>query len=247
MFMSVVERSFDFHIYPELAGARVLILGLTCSLGVDVARSFAEHKARIAIVSPDDSPAMVEVASLLVEAAQEVQVFSTKSVDADEVVRLVQRTAADFGGFDVVINLASFDASDVFAVDCGSDVEDVVASKLTTVMRATHVAANRMRLTRTEGAIVNIVTIDEQAGDRAVLLADAVRAMLGELTRGQAREWAEAGIRINSIGPQSSVSALLGGATVPTDADFAASALYLASRKGRKLSGHLLDAESCGG
>ncbi len=74
-----------------------------------------------------------------------------------------------------------------------------------------------------------------------MMLADMLRAELADLTRGLAREWAEQGIRINAIAPPSSI-AVMAGEGQASDADLAAVALQLASRKGRSVSGHVLDA-----
>src|SRR5215471_7995713 len=43
----VVEGARWAPAYPELAGKRVLVTGLSSSCGVDVARAFSEHKARL--------------------------------------------------------------------------------------------------------------------------------------------------------------------------------------------------------
>jgi len=252
MFMSVVERSSEFEFFPELAGARVLITGLTCEIGFDVARAFAEHKARLVIVSPDCSPAMVELSALLAESASEIRLFNEPSASPDDVVRHVQRAAQEFGGFDAVINLVGLDAADVRAFERASDVEALIAARLEEMMLVTQVAANRMRITWTEGSILNVVTMSGAMTGRAGLVADVVRSMIAQFTLGQARQWAGEGLRINAIAPQSSIAALLGGTSTVSDADIASTALYFASRKGRSLSGHLLDAEGlaqrrCGG
>src|SRR5262245_37333010 len=76
MLMSVVERDSGVVVYPELAGARVLLTGLTTALGVDVARAFADHKARLVVQSPEDTPEMTEVSALLSESAGEIKVFN---------------------------------------------------------------------------------------------------------------------------------------------------------------------------
>ena len=47
MLMSVIEGSRSVPAYPELAGKRVLITGLTSACGVDIVRAFADHKVRL--------------------------------------------------------------------------------------------------------------------------------------------------------------------------------------------------------
>ena len=239
MLMSVVERKSGVGVYPELAGARVLVTGLTTALGVDVARAFADHKARLVVQSPEDTPEMTEVAALLSESAGEIKVFNDPIASPDEAVRLVQGVVQELGGLDALINIVTLDPA-ALSRDAGpSEIEDHVASKLLGAVLATRVAANRMRLTLTQGSILNIVAVPAEGGAASVILADIAYATLAAMTRGEAKEWAEQGIRINAVGPKTSASCVVAQAP---DTGIAALALYLASKKGRGLSGHMLDA-----
>ena len=186
---------------------------------------------------------MTELAAMLSESAAELKVFDEPFAGSDEAVSLVQSVMQDMGGLDAVVNLIHIEPQDCARFESVDDVEGFIADRLEAAAMITRVAANRMRLTWTEGAILNVVTMPSAGVRRAGLLADITRVMLADLTRAQAREWAEYGIRVNSVGPTSSVSALSSGAPLTSDADLAALALHLASRGGRKLTGHMLDAE----
>lgn len=238
MLMSVVERKSDVQVYPELAGARVLITGLSPELGVDVARAFADHKARLVVQSPDDTPAMTEVAALLSESASEIKVFNDPFASADDAVRLVQNVAQDLGGIDALINIVRLEPDSIARDATPDDIEEYVAGKLLGCVLATRVAANRMRLTLTEGSVLNVVAMPAKSGVAGAALADIAYATLAAMTRGEAKEWADQGIRINGVGPR-----VAGGSATASGADVAALALYLASKKGRGLSGHMLDAD----
>jgi 3-oxoacyl-[acyl-carrier protein] reductase len=180
---------------------------------------------------------------VLSEGAAELRIFDEPFSGSESAVSLVQSVMQDLGGLDAVVNLIHIDPLDCSRLESVDDVEGFIAGKLEASAMITRVAANRMRLTWTEGAILNVVTMPSAGARRSGLLADIARVMLADLTRAQAREWAEFGIRVNAVGPCSSVSALTQGAPLTTDADLAALALHLASRGGRKLSGHMLDAE----
>lgn len=242
MLMSVIAPSCEFVALPELVGARVLITGLTSASGFDVARAFADRGARLIIQSPEDSPEMTELAAVLAENCSDLRLFNDAFASDEEAVRLVQAAVRDLGGLDVVINLVSVEAGAVQRLETYEDVEDLVSDVLRQPLRLAEVAANRMRLVWVEGSILNIVRVADMAGGRAMMLADVLRSQLADLTRGLAQDWAEHGIRINAIAPPSSVAAM-GGQAPASDADLAAIALQLASRKGRSVSGHVLDAE----
>lgn len=239
MFMSVLDKS-ELEVFPELAGARVLITGLTSDIGVDVARAFADHKARLAIQSPEQSPAMVELIALLGETASELALFNEPMTAADDIVRFVQRAAQDLGGLDVVVNLTRFDASTIPGHADPAQIEARLAAVLEPLHLATKVAANRMRLTWCEGSILNVVTC---ASSRPHPAADILRAMVQQMTRGEAQEWSEDAIRVNAIAPPSTAQSLTQPGVTASDADIAHIALQLASKRGRKISGHVLEAE----
>lgn len=242
MFMSVFERAREVAAYPELAGARVLVTGVNSAVGVDVARSFADHKARLVLQIAENSPAMTELAAILADDAAELRMFEDPLVESDDGMRLVKSVMQDMGGLDTVINLIHIDPASLFEIESVDDVEGFIAAQIEAAAMITRVAANRMRLTLTEGSILNVVTMPSGRARRSGILADIARVMLADFTRAAAREWAEHGIRINAVGPQSSM-AVLSGDTLTSDADLAALALHLASKGGRSLSGHVLEAE----
>lgn len=242
MLTSVIAPSCEFVALPELVGSRVLITGLTSASGFDVARAFADHGARLIIQSPEDSPEMTELVAVLAENCSDLRLFNTPLDSDEDAARLVQTAVQDFGGVDVVINLASVESSAVQRLETYEDVETLVADVLSAPLCLTQVAANRMRLVWVEGSILNVVRVADKTGGRAMMLADMLRSALADLTRGLAEDWADQGIRINAIAPPSSVASM-GGQSAASDADLAVVALQLASRKGQSVSGHVLDAE----
>lgn len=240
MLMSVIEPELASSVYGELAGARVLITGLSATGGVDVARAFAEHKARLIVQTPDLSPELVELTAHLTEYASEVRIFDEVIDDQDAAIRLAQKSATAFGGFDIVINF--IDARQPVDMDGDYDeVGDFVSKTLLPATLVTRVAANRMRLMRTEGSILNVVSMAPPVDRRQSALCGIVRATLQDLTRREAQAWADAGIRVNAIGPRSADGM---GHCLASEPEIASLALYLASRKGRQLSGQVFDAEN---
>jgi len=241
MLMSVIQRECEYVVLPELAGARVLIAGVTSTFGFDVARAFADHGARLILQSPEESSEMTELAAVLTENSSDIRFFNTPLASDEDARRLMQTAAQDFGGIDAVINLVSTPGEAIRRLETPQDMDALVASTLRLPLRMTEIAANRMRLVWVEGSILNVVRMQDAAGGRAMMAADVLRAELADMTRGLAQDWAANGIRINAVAPPSSIAAM-GGDAQASDADLAAIALQLASRKGRSVSGHVLDA-----
>jgi NAD(P)-dependent dehydrogenase (short-subunit alcohol dehydrogenase family) len=241
MLMSVISRECYAVPLPELSGARVLLTGLTSASGFDIARAFADHGAHLILQSPEQSPEMTELVAVLAESTSEIRLFNTPLESDGDAARLMQAAIEASGGIDAVVNLAPIALSDIEALETPEDVEGLISEALRLPLRVTEIAANRMRLVWTEGSILNVVRVPGGIGGRAMMLADVLRAELAELTRGLARQWAAHGIRVNAIAPPSSVAAMAGEVQA-SDADLAAVALALASRKGHGASGHMLDA-----
>ena len=55
MLMSVAEIARNAGMYPELAGARVLVTGVQATRGVDLVRAFGEHGCRMVLQIPEVS------------------------------------------------------------------------------------------------------------------------------------------------------------------------------------------------
>lgn len=243
MFMSVVTHAPGVPVYAELAGTRVLVTGLTPAAGVDLARAFADHKCRLVLQSAAASPEMDAIVTLVSETAAETECFTTDLTNGDDAVRFAQGPAQRLGGLDVAINLVTIEPADLENRTSLDAIEDLVSEKLLAPTLMSRVIANRMRLTMTEGLILNVVLMAPPRSQAEQALAGILRTALATVTRREASEWAGQTIRINAVGPRSFMDAADGGACLTTGPDIAALALYLASRKGRQLSGHVFDAE----
>jgi NAD(P)-dependent dehydrogenase (short-subunit alcohol dehydrogenase family) len=240
MLMSVIGRNPSASYYGELAGIRTLITGLSPSCGVDLARAFADHRGRLILHTSATSPESDALAAILSETASGVEMFTGACKDANSSVRFAQKAAQVYGGLDVVVNLVPITAAELRGHNDLDSVEDLVSRKLKTPLLVSRVAANRMRLTLTEGLILNVMTTPAPRSAGEVALAGVARTALAAITRGEAETWSSHGIRVNAIGPRTSM--LEEGACLASEPDIAALALYLASKRGRELTGQIFDA-----
>ncbi len=242
MYMSVVDRHPSTTIYPELAGRRVLVTGLTPHNGVDVARAFADHGCRLVLQSTGDSPEVVAIGELLSQSAGDVRMFTTPLADGEAAVRFAQTAVQAFGGLEVVVNLVDIGADGLAHCNSMYEVEDRVSASLLPMTLMTRVFANRMRLTETEGLLLNVILMPKPTRPAEAAVAGIVRSAVAALTRGEAHAWAGEALRINAIAPPSGVDGGREGAGLVSEADIAALALHLASKRGRRLSGLVFDA-----
>jgi 3-oxoacyl-[acyl-carrier protein] reductase len=244
MYMGVIGTNPGGDILRELRGARVLITGLTADAGVDLARAFAELGARLVVHTTDLSQEITALVALLSQSASEIKLYTDAMTSAEDSVRFAQTAAQAFGGLDAVINIASITSNDMAAVASEREVEDLVSAKLSPLAHLTRVAANRMRVVLSEGMILNVLTMPQPETRAEQAVATVLRGTLAAMTSGEARAWADQAIRINAIGPRIFADpSLPPGACLTNEPDIAALAIYLASRRGKNLSGHVFDSE----
>ncbi|MEZ5818905.1 MAG: SDR family oxidoreductase [Hyphomicrobiaceae bacterium] len=224
--------------YPELAGKRVLVTGVSGPLGIDIVRAFAEARVRMVVQADEDGPETQAMAEIIAPHAMDVKLFPGALDGADAMLRFARDAAQKFGGLDIVVNLAQTSEPAEGADD--GDIEGMVADSLAMPVLATRVAVNRMRTMLSPGAIINIVTAPRNASPEGEMLAAIARHALTSFTRSQAEGAADAGIRINAVVP---AAGMIGaGQMLSGTADVATLALHLSSGRGPDLSGLVFEA-----
>lgn len=241
MLMSVLEGALSVPAYPEIAGKRVLVTGLTSRCGVDVVRAFAEHRARLVLQSSEDSTDMQTVAEIVAPMALETKVYGPVGSASEDIVRFAKTAMQAFGGLDAVINLVPLDPDAIDPAASFADIERQIAQQLALPFLISQIAANRMSVLWTEGVILNVAMLSGKASAAASAFATVAKSALTSMTRTQAEEWAGRAVRFNAIAPQ---VAGLGGPGLSGEPDIAAMALYLASARGKALSGCVFEAEA---
>ena len=241
MLMSVIDGARSVPAYPELAGKRVLITGLTSSCGVDIVRAFAEHRARL-ILQLDEMSARTEaIAEIAAPLAVDIKAFGPVAAEADAVARFTRSVMLAYGGLDVVVNLVPLAVPRLDPSATTADVERIVAERLLLPCLLSKIAANRMALVLTEGLIINAATLVPPFEGPAHAFASVLKAAMTAMTRIQAEEWAGKAIRFNAIAPQT--VQVPPKPSLAGEPEVAALALYLASGRGKALSGHVFEAE----
>ena len=83
MYMGRVGSSAEGEVSNELAQSRILVTGLTALAGVDVARSFADLKAKLVVHTTDLSPELIELVALLSQSARHLNGRRRRRVRTD--------------------------------------------------------------------------------------------------------------------------------------------------------------------
>lgn len=240
--MVVLSTLDDFGfapVYPELAGKRVLLAGLSRSSGTDIVRAFAEQGTRLVLQFVEDSEEMQAVAEIAARTALDVQMFTCPLSVTSEIVKTTRRAIAAYGGLDAVVSVATLPAT-VDPSASEADVEAIIANTLMAPCLISRIVANRMRVTWTAGHVVNVLAPGKPLNRRSQLIAQMARSTLAGVTRREAQARAEDNVRINAVAPRSIGDG--GGSALSSEPDVASLALHLVSRRGENLSGLLFEA-----
>lgn len=240
MLMSTLDGVETFPAYPELAGKRVLLTGLSRTHGVDIARALAEHRTRLVLQVAEDCVETETVAEIAAQTALDMRLFTGLLADTDAAVRFARTAVKSFGGLDAVINIICPVVPPTGSAATEREVEHAVSAALTPAYIISRIAANRMRTTWTEGLILNILPAPMPSSRAARGFTVVARATLAAMTRSEAQKWAEDRIRINAVAPATLSAGL--GRQLTCEPDVATLALQLASRRGRDLSGIVFEA-----
>jgi len=241
MLMSVIEGARSAPAYPELAGKRVLITGLSASCGVDIARAFADHKARLILQFAEMSDETQAIAEIAAPTALDIKVFGPIAAEADSVAQFARSVMQAFGGLDAVINLVPLAPAELGTAASVGEIERRIAARLLLPCLIAKIAANRMALSYIEGLILNVALLTLPSKGPAQAFACVAKAALTTMTRAQAEEWAGKAIRFNAIAPQT--VAPRAEPSLAGEPEVAELALFLASGRGKALSGHVFEAE----
>jgi NAD(P)-dependent dehydrogenase (short-subunit alcohol dehydrogenase family) len=225
------------------------------TIGWAIARLFARHGARVAVLDRDPQAAERTASQIARAGGHATTVVADVSVD-EECARAVAEARDALGGLDTLVNnVAAWSPAELFDVD-PSQFDQLIAVNLKTAWQMTRHAADVMS---TGGAIVNI---SSAAARRAGTVYGLGKAALESMTGGAAYLLGERGIRINAVElgalwtagvaenlpaearePRRQMSALK---TEGDCWDAAAAVLFLASDQARWISGQVLAVDGGG-
>jgi len=240
MLMSVVEGARWAPAYPELAGKRVLVTGLSSSCGVDVARAFADHKVRLILQFAETSDEAHAIAEIAAPNALDIRAYGPVAAEASEVAQFARTAMQAFGGLDAVINLVGLAPADVGTASL-DEIERRIGERLLLPCLIAKIAANRMALSYIEGLILNVAMLTPPLNGPARAFACVAKTALTAMTRALAQEWSDKAVRFNAITPETAdprAQPRLAG-----EPEVAELALYLASGRGRAFTGQVFEAE----
>jgi citronellol/citronellal dehydrogenase len=181
------------------AGKVVLITGGGTGIGRATALDFAACGARVVVCGRRPEP-LEEVRKAIDAAGGECLAFSADVRDEEQVVSVVERAIAEFGGIDVLVN----NAGGQFA----APAEEITPKGWRAVHRlavdaawtVTREVAVRSMIPRGCGAVF-FIAFSPRRGIPGMVHASAARAAVENLAAGLSLEWSRYGIRTICVAP----------------------------------------------
>jgi 2-deoxy-D-gluconate 3-dehydrogenase len=183
----------------DLTGRVAVVTGASRGIGRAVALALAGAGADVCVAARSAGD-LEEVAEGIRAVGRRALVVPTDVSRADDVTRLMDRTADELGGLDVLVNNSGI-GEPHRALETTDEIWDrhldVNAKGTFLCCRA---AAPHM-LRRGTGKIVNVSSIFALKGVPNYAAYSASKAAVIGLTRALAVEWARSGIRVNAVAP----------------------------------------------
>ncbi len=185
----------------DFSGKAVLVTGGGSGIGAGIAQRFAEAGADVVVSYFSSEGGANEVVDAIQALGRKAIAVHADVRSREHVERLVQEMVGELGRLDVLINNAGIDPLAPLMEMTDEQWDDVVNTNLRGVFLCTQVGASQMIQQDSEGAIVNIASIEAQ--NPAVMHShyNATKAGIVMHTMAAARELGEHGIRVNVVSP----------------------------------------------
>lgn len=182
-----------------LDGKKVLITGGAQGIGYAVAKRFLEEGAHVTITDIAPEAALNEAASNL-GSRDRVHSLRLNVADQEEVTAVFAETRELMGGLDVLVNNAGINWHSPSHLLDIHEFDRVLAVNLRGVFLCSREALN-IFLDQGSGVIVNNSSNHEIVPKPEYVAYSVSKGGLGNLTRTLALEYADRGIRVNSVAP----------------------------------------------
>ncbi|WP_242138867.1 SDR family oxidoreductase [Sphingomonas sp. TREG-RG-20F-R18-01] len=183
-----------------LAGKVALITGGDSGIGKAVAIAYAREGADVAIsylpveqADAEDTRAWVE------QAGQRCVLLPGDIRDRDHCVALVERTVAELGGLDILVNNAAAQTmnDDLASID-DDEMQAAFSANVFAMIRLAKAAAPHMQ---PGSAIVNTTSEQAKVATKSMIVYAATKGAISSLTVGLSNLLVAKGIRVNAVAP----------------------------------------------
>jgi 2-deoxy-D-gluconate 3-dehydrogenase len=238
----------------RLDGKVALVTGAAAGIGAAIAEALAEHGADVACHG-NSRPADATAAAVKAQNRKGAAITGNLA-DRATPARLIAEVLERFGRIDILINNAGMIHRKPAVEHSDEDWDAVLNVNLTSVFSLCKLAGKHL-LEQGSGKIVNIASLLSFQGGVGVPAYTASKGGVAQLTKALANEWAPRGVNVNAIAPGyietentlalrqnperfRQISERIPAGRWGTPRDIAGAAVFLCSRAGDYVHGHVL-------
>jgi len=191
----------DYEGRGLLTGRRALITGGDSGIGRAVAVAFAKEGADIAIgyLSDQEDDDAAHTTELVRQAGRRCLPLRGDLAAEENCTRVVQRTAAELGGLDILVNnIATQTPVDDFAKLTTEQWQRTFAVNIHSYFWTSRAALDYLP---DGGAIINTASVNGLRGNKSLIDYAATKGAVLALTYSLAQSLQDRGIRVNSVAP----------------------------------------------
>lgn len=183
----------------RLAGKKAIITGGDSGIGRAVAIAYAREGADLLISYLNEHDDAAETARYAEEAGRKAVLFAGDIQDSAHCRAVVEKSVAELGGLDILVNNAAHQASFDTIADI-SDEEWELTFKVN-IHAAFYLTKAAIEHMKPGSAIINTASINSDMPNPTLLAYATTKGAIQNFTAGLAQLLAERGIRANAVAP----------------------------------------------
>jgi NAD(P)-dependent dehydrogenase (short-subunit alcohol dehydrogenase family) len=184
----------------SLEGKTVLVTGAGRGIGQAIAIGMAEAGANVALLSRTEKD-LLHTSKIIRELGKQALPIVTDVTSREQVQKSVKQVAEHFGTIDVLVNNAGMNIRSKALNVTDEEWRTIMDTNLKSAFMLSQETARVMKENGTKGSILSISSVAGHVALRTGVVYAATKAAMIQMTKVLAFEWAEYGIRVNSIGP----------------------------------------------
>ena len=189
----------------------VIVTGAGSGFGEATAKRFASEKAKVVVSDIDEVSAAKVCDEINQKGGNAISVGCNEAIE-NEVKRMVERAANDFGAVEVMITNAGYShKSKLFWKISVEEFDSVFAVNVRGVFLGCKHVIPRM-IEQKRGVIVNIASVGAIAPRAGVTPYNGTKGAVLTMTKGLAMETARHNIRVNAVNPVAAETGFMKGA-----------------------------------